>query len=152
MNTFDIELTAIRTVEKYTGKSFDIKNGYDRLMFNWFVEGAKSVLSVKRYRPVHISPEYMLETACIYFDTSIEDIKSPSRDSSLVRMRKIICLLLHNSGISSVHIGSLMDRDHSTILYSIKNAKLKTVNDCRYKDDYVNLLEVIKEVESTLNE
>jgi chromosomal replication initiation ATPase DnaA len=52
---------------------------------------------------------------------SVEDILGPSRYKRLVYVRRLCVSMLRQKGYSTVEIGRIMNRDHSTICTSLKS-------------------------------
>jgi len=59
----------------------------------------------------------MLEQICSILGTPAEQVKSPSRITSLVDARKIFAWKAREKGASLKKIGKSISRDHSTILW-----------------------------------
>lgn len=51
---------------------------------------------------------------------TVEDILGPSRNRHLVIVRRECVAMLRAKGLSTVQIGKIMDRDHSTIVHSLQ--------------------------------
>jgi chromosomal replication initiation ATPase DnaA len=70
-----------------------------------------------------------LESICKANDITIEQIKSPSRKFLLVAVRQSFCLRAKKKTTLSLNqIGSLIDRNHATVIHSIKMAKSRKEN------------------------
>jgi chromosomal replication initiation ATPase DnaA len=83
------------------------------------------------------------ETLCIANGTTIEKIKSPSRKYELVAIRQSICLLAkERTTLSTNQIGSLVDRDHATVIHSVKTAKTRKET-CESK--FLKIFDICKE-------
>jgi chromosomal replication initiation ATPase DnaA len=55
---------------------------------------------------------------------TLEDILGPSRLMHLVTVRRKCVLMLREKGYSTTEIGRIMNRNHTTILNSLKKAKV----------------------------
>lgn len=66
---------------------------------------------------------YMMEKIAEKYGATLGEVLGTVRNKYVVNARREIVLLLHESGMSSAAIGRLMNRDHTTILHSIKMAK-----------------------------
>jgi chromosomal replication initiator protein len=83
-------------------------------------------------------------------EVSIEDIKSRKRHRYIVEIRQIYHYFLKNyTGYNLTAIGALTNRDHSTVLYSIK-----MVEDLKETDPAFNALvnKIKKEIELKITE
>lgn len=81
-----------------------------------------------------------------YFDLSKEDIIKHSRkNDSFGERRDIIIYFLREYGeMSFPAIGVLLDRDHSTIIYSYKKVKSKIKFDEKFQTKFETLIEKVK--------
>jgi chromosomal replication initiator protein len=52
---------------------------------------------------------------------TVEDILGPSRFKRLVYVRRLCVSMLRQKGYSTTEIGRIMNRDHSTIVNSLKS-------------------------------
>jgi len=85
----------------------------------------------------------LLNKVCSYFTTvSPEDVKGRTRLAEVVKIRHLYCYLaweFYNqnslSYISLKQIGRSLNRDHSTIIHSIKN-----YNDWLIREPYIKLI------------
>lgn len=80
--------------------------------------------------PERIAHLTLAETARRY-GTTIGDICSPSRVREVTEARAVAIAVMRNAGLTSVLIGRLVGRDHSTVLYAAtrvgENAKLRRI-------------------------
>ncbi len=66
-----------------------------------------------------INPHTILEQAAALFDTSVEALKGPSRNRDLVTARHVAIYVIRElTGLSSSSIGTLLARDHTTVLHA----------------------------------
>lgn len=47
-------------------------------------------------------------------------VKSTAQNKTCVKARRFICYFLNERDFSSTHIGEVINRDHSTVLYNLK--------------------------------
>ena len=66
-------------------------------------------------------------------DTYFDDIVSNKREQHLVDLRRIIVAYYSMKGISTVYLGKLLGRDHSTICYLRKTHHFMYQNYVLYK-------------------
>jgi len=55
---------------------------------------------------------------------TIHDILGPSRLMHLVSVRRKCMVMLREKGYSTTEIGRIMNRDHTTVVHSLKKVKL----------------------------
>lgn len=78
-----------------------------------------------RGRPRQIDMEQLhrvRSAACEVFGVSIEDLLSKCREREIVVARQAIALIATQCGMSLDQIGTVMNRDHTTILHSRRAA------------------------------
>lgn len=72
-----------------------------------------------------VSIRQITREACAATGQPIPDIMGKSRKAALCRVRERIWLQAHEAGFSSVQIGRVFKRDHTSILHGIRNARQK---------------------------
>lgn len=70
---------------------------------------------------------------------TMDELRGRSHKETMSKARHGIMAALNNAGFSSVEIGELFDRDHSTILEAVRNVKTRRKLDAEY-DKYVGEL------------
>lgn len=73
-----------------------------------------------------VSIRQITREACAATGQPIPDIMGKSRKAVLCRVRERIWLQAHEAGFSSVQIGRVFKRDHTSILHGIRNARQKS--------------------------
>ena len=84
-------------------------------------------------------PSKILETVCIYFRITTEQISSNCRKKELVKARQIYCKLAYNPEINTLDVvGGLISRDHATVFHSIKECEkyLGMESEKQYRFDF----------------
>ena len=83
---------------------------------------AKSLVSKSNFAT---PPHQIQKVVCAHFRLSLTELKSPSREKSVVRARNIaIYLMRENLKLTLSDIGGFFGgRNHSTLLNSLKNIK-----------------------------
>lgn len=64
--------------------------------------------------------ERVLAAAARYYDVSVEEIRSTSRDSDVTSARHVTAWLLREAGRSYPEIGRVLHRDHTTAMASVR--------------------------------
>lgn len=62
----------------------------------------------------------LLTIVCNKLGVTIEDTKGTVRDAEIVRARQIYCYLAKEMGYTFKKIGSIINRDHATVIYACK--------------------------------
>jgi chromosomal replication initiation ATPase DnaA len=62
---------------------------------------------------------------------TVEDILGKSKVGPLMKVRRMCVLRMRNKGYSTLAIGRIMNRDHSTIVHSLQKirAEMEAIND-----------------------
>lgn len=76
-----------------------------------------------------VSIRDMAHEACAAANHPIAEVMGKSRKAALCRIRERIWLWAYEAGYSSVHIGRVFDRDHTSILHGIRNARRAVEDD-----------------------
>ena len=63
----------------------------------------------------------MINEVCCYYGVKEEDVMGVRRESKIVSAKKVIYYVLRMYGLSFKNIATLLNKDHVTILYTIKN-------------------------------
>jgi chromosomal replication initiator protein len=79
------------------------------------------------YNPLskgNYSLDKILEDVCNYYNLKIDFVKSNDRYQHLVNARQLYCYLCRNYTVASLsEIGNLINRDHSTVVWSVNKIK-----------------------------
>lgn len=71
-----------------------------------------------------LTPDDIIRTVCDYFDLDIEDLKGKRRKKEIVLPRRVAMFLCRElTSLSLQSIGTVFDKDHSTVLYSCDKLK-----------------------------
>jgi len=70
-----------------------------------------------------VSIREITREACAAAGQPIAEVMGKSRKAALCRVRERIWLQAYEAGYSSVRIGRVFDRDHTSILHGIRNAR-----------------------------
>lgn len=63
----------------------------------------------------------IMRLVCKFYDLSIEQIISESREGDIRKARQVLCVLLKNyTSMSYNAIGKLVNRDHATVIHCMK--------------------------------
>ena len=86
--------------------------------------------------------EEILQSCCDYSEVSIDHVKSRSRTRVLTNTRAVAVNIFRiiNPKISTTMIGAFINRDHSSIIYYLKNHEDLLGHDKEYKDIYNNVM------------
>ena len=93
-----------------------------------------------------LTPDRLLELIGNYFDKPIEEIKGKSRKRPLVKCRQMFCSILRQFkyDLSLKDIGTYLgNRDHSTVINSIRNNENDLLYAKGYKEEYEKIKKLI---------
>jgi chromosomal replication initiator protein len=81
--------------------------------------------------PTHMSPDDILATTCRYFSVQADDVHGRSRTQKISVPRKLACYFIRQMlPMSFEDIGNWLGmRDHSTIIYYIRDIEAKLPDD-----------------------
>ena len=83
---------------------------------------ARRALGTTQVQPVGI--ERIAEVVARHYNVTLEDLMSPRRNQEIAYPRHLACYLCREmTGSSFPHIGTFFDRDHSTIMHSVRSIK-----------------------------
>ena len=86
----------------------------------------------------------IIEFACKYFDTNIEDLKGKTNYKNTLP-RHMVWYYMHNvQGVSNMKIAMMFNRDKRTVIYGISNMKYRIKNQRKYGDTYNAFIEAYK--------
>ncbi|MFN4293497.1 MAG: chromosomal replication initiator protein DnaA [Thermoflexales bacterium] len=89
------------------------------------IQFARDTLADLVGRRAHITPSQVIETVAKFYNISVADMVSPSRNKELVQPRQIAMYLIRQETDASLpEIGGLLGgRDHTTILHGVERIK-----------------------------
>ncbi len=91
------------------------------------------------------TPETIINETARYFQVSAEDVKGMSRQKNIVTARHITAYMIRNlTNLSLPSIGSFLNRDHATVLASIRKIENQIKTDKRLSD-------TIRDITSNIN-
>ena len=64
--------------------------------------------------------ESLLKVICKKLDVTVQEAKGTIRDAEIVRARQIYCYMAKEMGYTYKKIGSIINRDHATVIYACK--------------------------------
>ena len=64
--------------------------------------------------------ESLLSIICEKLDVTVQEAKGTIRDAEIVRARQIYCYMAKEMGYTFKKIGSIINRDHATVIYACK--------------------------------
>mgnify|MGYP003631825774 CR=1 FL=1 len=84
--------------------------------------------------------ESLLAIICESLGVTVEDAKGTVRDAEIVRARQIYSYLAKEMGYTYKKIGSIINRDHSTVIYACKIVTNRKF-DFKILADYNNVID-----------
>ena len=79
-----------------------------------------------------IDPATIIRVVCDLFGVAVADLMSPRRYKRLTPARQAAAWALRQVGLSLVEVGGLLQRDHTTIIYSVRQAEALARVDAAY--------------------
>ena len=64
--------------------------------------------------------ESLLSVICKKLDVTVQEAKGTIRDAEIVRARQIYCYMAKEMGYTYKKIGTIINRDHATVIYGCK--------------------------------
>lgn len=85
-----------------------------------------------------ISHKKLLSIVSDFYNISEETLKSRTREREIVKARQMFWLLasVFCGGLTSHKLGTLLNRDHTTVLHGIKKMREEIEMYSDYKEDY----------------
>ncbi len=116
-------------------------NNNDKIKIENIEEILKDLITIE----TKVTPENIIETVSTYFQISLEDILSNSREKKIIYPRQILIYLLRDIlGMSFKNIGNIVKKDHSTVIHSYEKINVMIASPKVYKD-ITNIKEKILE-------
>lgn len=91
---------------------------------------------MKRLNPDIITPNIVIDSICKYYGYKLEEIKAKSRKQEFVYVRNLIFYFLVGLRNKYDYTGYLLNRDRSTVIYSVN--VIKEALDSDIKHEYFN--------------
>ncbi|BCX05568.1 MAG: chromosomal replication initiator protein DnaA [Candidatus Roseilinea sp.] len=107
------------------------------------IQFARDTLADLVGRRAHITPSQVIETVAKYYNISVADMVSPSRNKELVQPRQIAMYLIRQETDASLpEIGGLLGgRDHTTILHGVERIKDRLETEEQLRRDVMSVRE-----------
>ncbi len=107
------------------------------------IQFARDTLADLVGRRAHITPSQVIETVARFYNISVADMVSPSRNKELVQPRQIAMYLIRQETDASLpEIGSLLGgRDHTTILHGVERIKDRLETEEQLRRDVMSVRE-----------
>lgn len=107
------------------------------------VQLARDALSDLTGRHVNITPSQVIETVAAYYNISVAEMVSPSRNKELVQPRQVAMYLLRQETDASLpEIGALLGgRDHTTVLHGVERIRMRLEVEEQLRRDIMHIRE-----------
>lgn len=81
------------------------------------------------------APDYIVEKIAAYYNLSVEDILGKGKTKNIANARQTAIYLMRKlTGLTLAEIGSALNRDHSTVLHSIRKIEESIATDSQLAD------------------
>jgi len=107
------------------------------------IQFARDTLADLVGRRTHITPSQVIETVAKFYNISIADMVSPSRNKELVQPRQIAMYLIRQETDASLpEIGGLLGgRDHTTIIHGVERIRDRLETEEQLRRDVMSVRE-----------
>ncbi len=96
--------------------------------------------------PVSVIINNIFNTVSETFGVSVEDIKSTKRSSSISQARNVCMYIIKTvTNITLKEVGTYFNKDHATVLHSIKRVETAMENDQSFRNTVNNIIREVKE-------
>jgi chromosomal replication initiator protein len=86
----------------------------------------------------------IIDLICTNYKVSFDDIKSKSRKRNVVMARQLICYFIYeHTKLTLIKVAEMLNRDHSTIIYSKDIVKELCFSDKAYRQHFEHLEKLI---------
>lgn len=86
-------------------------------------EQIEILISIYRVSQLDEGLDFVIQSACIACGVSRDKVQSKSRKQDAVMVRNLICYYYSEKGINDEDISTIINRDRTTVLHSIKTFK-----------------------------
>ena len=95
--------------------------------------------------PQPIKSAVTLEVVAEWFDISIKDILGYRRSRNIVNARSVVAFILrNNTSMSLLEIGTLINRDHSSVIHAVRRIKTLVDNEVSWRIDVDEMLSTVQ--------
>ena len=95
--------------------------------------------------PQPIKSAITLEVVAEWFDISIKDILGYRRSRNIVNARSVVAFILrNNTSMSLPEIGTLINRDHSSVIHAVRRIKTLVDNEVSWRIDVDEMLSTVQ--------
>ena len=95
--------------------------------------------------PQPIKSAVTLEVVAEWFDISIKDILGYRRSHNIVNARSVVAFILrNNTSMSLPEIGTLINRDHSSVIHAVRRIKTLVDNEVSWRIDVDEMLSTVQ--------
>lgn len=111
-----------------------------------FLNLAREALAIEEKKPKEITLELIKEVVASYYEISIEDIISSSRQQNIARPRQIAMYLSRKmTNLSWVKIANSFERDHATVMHGSEKIESMMDEDISFAKEIKKIKTIIKE-------
>jgi chromosomal replication initiator protein len=97
-------------------------------------------------RPLHVTIERIVEETARAFQLSSADLRSKRRSADISRARQISMFIISQmTGLSTKSIGKEFDRDHSTVVYALKEIRSELQKDAGLRKAVEDVTKLVQE-------
>ena len=135
-NIRELEGALLRVLAYYR-----FKEGSENLSKEEAMAIAREALKIEEYTENKLSSDEIIRRVCEYYNLSLHDMTSKSRQGSIVLPRQVamyLCRELTNESL--VAIGRSFARDHTTIMHAVDKIRARMEKEASIKEDVTSLV------------
>lgn len=135
-NIRELEGALLRVLAYYR-----FKEGSEDLSQEEAMAIAREALKIEEYTENKLSSDEIIRRVCEYYNLSLHDMTSKSRQGSIVLPRQVamyLCRELTNESL--VAIGRSFARDHTTIMHAVDKIRVRMEKEASLKEDVNSLV------------
>ncbi len=110
-----------------------------------FLEVAKQALAIEEKKPKEITLSYIKEVVADYYEISVDDLISTSRQQNIARPRQVAMYFSRKmTNLSLIKIANSFDRDHSTVMHGTDKIEKLIESSLEFSKEIDEIKSIIK--------
>lgn len=110
-----------------------------------FLEVAKQALAIEEKKPKEITLSYIKEVVANYYEISVDDLISTSRQQNIARPRQVAMYFSRKmTNLSLIKIANSFDRDHSTVMHGTDKIEKLIESSLEFSKEIDEIKSIIK--------
>lgn len=110
-----------------------------------FLEVAKQALAIEEKKPKEITLSYIKEVVANYYEITVDDLISSSRQQNIARPRQVAMYFSRKmTNLSLIKIANSFDRDHSTVMHGTDKIEKLMEQSLEFSKEISEIKSIIK--------